>query len=63
MDFVRTYLERDVRALMREKPVVDHFAALATETVASSAAEFTAYIAGERAKWGKLVREAKIRGE
>jgi tripartite-type tricarboxylate transporter receptor subunit TctC len=56
-------IERDVRALCREKAVVDHFAALATETIGSGAAEFAAYIDGERAKWGKLVREAKIKGE
>ena len=34
---------------------------LIAQTVGSSAAEFAAYIATERAKWGKLITDLKLR--
>ena len=56
-------IERDTRAVCAEKAVRDHFATLASETIGSSAGEFASYIAGEREKWGRLIRELKIKVE
>ena len=56
-------IERDVRAICQEKPVRDRFAALSVDTVGSSGKDFTAYIASERAKWGKLIGELKIKAD
>lgn len=56
-------IERDTRAVCAQQAVRDHFGALASETIGSGAAEFTTYIAGEREKWGRLIRDLKIRVE
>ena len=56
-------IERDVRALCRETPVRDRFASLIADTVGTSSAEFTAYVASERDKWGKLINDLKIKAE
>ena len=38
----------------------DQLVAMGLEVVASTPAEFAAYIDAESKKWGKLIREAKI---
>jgi tripartite-type tricarboxylate transporter receptor subunit TctC len=41
----------------------ERLGALVAETVGTGAAETTAYIAEERAKWGKLITELKVKLE
>lgn len=60
---IRERIERDARAACAEPAVRERFAALASEAVGSSGEEFTAYIAGERTKWGRLIRDLGIRIE
>jgi tripartite-type tricarboxylate transporter receptor subunit TctC len=56
-------IEKDVVALSKEASVRDRFAQLVTEAVGSSSAEFTRYLAEERARWGPLIRELGIRAD
>ncbi len=56
-------IETDVRAICQEAPVRERFGTLVAETIGSDAAAFNAYIASERAKWGKLINELKIKVE
>ncbi|MFZ4806435.1 MAG: Bug family tripartite tricarboxylate transporter substrate binding protein [Hyphomicrobiaceae bacterium] len=56
-------IETDVRAICQEAPVRERFGTLVAETIGSDAAAFNAYIAAERAKWGKLINELKIKVE
>lgn len=58
---IRDMIERDARAACEDPNVKQRLAALVAETVGSGAAEFTTYIASERAKWGKLITELGIR--
>jgi tripartite-type tricarboxylate transporter receptor subunit TctC len=54
-------IEADTRTICKDPLVRERLAGLVAETVGSSAAEFAAYIATERAKWGKLITDLKIR--
>jgi hypothetical protein len=49
------------------QPTADHawqrLAGLVAEPVGSGGADFSAYLAAERAKWGKLITDLKLRVE
>jgi tripartite-type tricarboxylate transporter receptor subunit TctC len=54
-------IETAVTAICREKVVVDRMARLAAEVVGSGSREFSRFLSGERAKWGKLITDLRIR--
>lgn len=56
-------IERDSVALSKEPAVIERFSGLGIETVGMNAASFTKWLAAERAKWGQLITEMKIRAE
>lgn len=60
---IQDKIEAGVRAICREQAVRDKLAVLVAETVGTGAAEFAAYVAAERAKWGKLITDLKVRVE
>ena len=54
-------IEADTRTVCKDPLLRERLAGLIAETVGSSAAEFAAYIVSERAKWGKLITDLKLR--
>jgi tripartite-type tricarboxylate transporter receptor subunit TctC len=56
-------IEADTRTVCQDPTLRDRFAGLIAETVGSGAADFSALIASERAKWGKLITEIKVKVE
>ena len=54
-------IEADTRTICKDPLLRERLTGLVAETVGSSAAEFAAYIASERGKWGKLITELKLR--
>ena len=54
-------IEADTRTICKDTMLRERLTSLVAETVGSSAAEFAEYVASERAKWGKLITEQKIR--
>ena len=56
-------IEADTRAICQDQVLRDRVAVLVAETIGSGAAEFASFIAAERAKWGKLIKEANIKLE
>jgi tripartite-type tricarboxylate transporter receptor subunit TctC len=54
-------IEADTRTICKDPLLRERLTGLVAETVGSTAAEFAAFIASERAKWGKLIADAKIR--
>jgi len=54
-------IEADTRAICQDQVLRDRVAVLVAETVGTGAAEFASFIAAERAKWGKLITDLKLR--
>jgi tripartite-type tricarboxylate transporter receptor subunit TctC len=54
-------LERDTIQVCREPAVKEKLAAIVAETVGQPQAEFAAFLARERARWGKLITELNIK--
>jgi tripartite-type tricarboxylate transporter receptor subunit TctC len=54
-------IEADTRTICKDPLLRERLTGLIAQTVGSSAAEFAAYIATERAKWGKLITDLKLR--
>ena len=54
-------IEADTRTICKDPLLRERLTGLVAETVGSTAAEFAAFIASERGKWGKLIADAKIR--
>ena len=50
----------EIAAIVKMDDVKARFDAMGTVPVGSSPAEFDRFIAGETAKWGKVIREAKV---
>jgi len=48
---------------IRSPDLVSRFAAEGTEVVASSPAEFAAFIKAEATRWPKVIKEANIKAE
>jgi tripartite-type tricarboxylate transporter receptor subunit TctC len=53
----------EIAAILKQPDVRDQLVSMGLEVVGSSPAEFTQYIRTESAKWGKVIRDAKIRAE
>ena len=60
---IRDTIEAGTSAICRDPLLKARLADLVSEPIGSSAAEFAAYVATERAQWGKLITGLKIRGE
>ncbi len=58
---IATRIERDVMALSREPAIRERLAVIGAEAVGSSAAEFAQLLAQERIRWGRVIRELRIR--
>jgi tripartite-type tricarboxylate transporter receptor subunit TctC len=56
-------IEADTKVICQDPTLRERLGALVAETVGTGAAETTAYIAEERAKWGKLITELKVKLE
>ena len=56
-------LHREVVAVLQTPEVRERLIAMGLEVVGNSPAEFTEYLRGESVKWGKIIRDAKIRAE
>ncbi|MFN0160055.1 MAG: tripartite tricarboxylate transporter substrate binding protein [Burkholderiales bacterium] len=56
-------LQRETAAVVAVPEVRERLLAMGLEIVANSPAEFAEYLRSESAKWGKLIRDAKIRAE
>lgn len=56
-------VEADAREVAKDVSLRERLAAIATESVGSSAAEFASYIAAERERWGGLVKALGIRAD
>jgi tripartite-type tricarboxylate transporter receptor subunit TctC len=54
-------IETAVRAICKEQVLIDRMTTLAAEVVGSGSREFTRFLVAERAKWGKLITDLKIR--
>ena len=55
--------EADTKIVCQDAVLKERLAGLVAETVGTGAADFTAYVAAERAKWGKLITNLKLRLE
>jgi len=53
----------EIAAILKAPDVRDQLVAMGLEVVGSSPAEFTQYIRSESAKWGKVIKDAKIKAE
>ena len=53
----------EIAAILKAPDVRDQLVAMGLEVVGSSPAEFTQYIRTESAKWGKVIRDAKIKAD
>lgn len=56
-------IEADTRKICSDPVLKERFASLIAEPVGSSAAEFAAFVAAERVKWGKLITDLKVKVE
>ena len=56
-------ISREIARVLQRPEVRDRFFQRGSETVGSTPAEFGAIMSAEIAKWGKLIREAKLRAE
>jgi len=60
---IQDLIETSVREACTEAVVKERLGGLHAETIGSSRAEFAAMIAGERARWGKLIKDNNIKSE
>jgi tripartite-type tricarboxylate transporter receptor subunit TctC len=58
---IRAYLERELVAFSLDEAVRARFAALGTEMLATNGAATRAWVAQERARWGKVIAAAGIK--
>jgi tripartite-type tricarboxylate transporter receptor subunit TctC len=56
-------LSMEIAAIVRMPDVRDQLVGMGLEVVGSTPAEFTEYIRAESKKWGKVIRDAKIKAE
>ena len=56
-------IEAGTKAICQDAILKQRLAGLVSESVESSAAEFSTYVAAERVKWGKLITDLKIKVE
>jgi tripartite-type tricarboxylate transporter receptor subunit TctC len=60
---IQDFIEAAIREVCTDPTVKDRLGSLHAETVGSTAAEFQKHVASERARWGKLIVERKIKNE
>jgi tripartite-type tricarboxylate transporter receptor subunit TctC len=60
---IQDIIETAVRELCTEAVVKERFSSLHAETVGSNKADFQTFVASERARWGKLITDLKIKPE
>jgi tripartite-type tricarboxylate transporter receptor subunit TctC len=56
-------IEADTRKICTDPVLKERFASLIADPVGSSAAEFAKFVVEERAKWGKLITDIKLKLE
>ena len=56
-------ISAEIAAIVRLPDVRDQLVGMGLEPVGSSPAEFTQYIRAESTKWGKVIRDAKVKAE
>jgi len=56
-------IEADTRLICEDPLLKERLAGLIAETVSLGSPQFTAFVAAERAKWGKLIGDLKLRVE
>ena len=56
-------IEADTKIICQDAVLKELLAGLVAETVGTGATDFTVYVAAERAKWGKLITDLKLRVE
>ena len=56
-------IEAGAKEICKDPRLKERLAGLVSEAIGGGAAEFAAYVAAERAKWGKLITELKIKVE
>jgi len=56
-------IEADTKIICQDAVLKERLAGLVAETVGTGATDFTVYVAAERAKWGKLITDLKLRVE
>lgn len=56
-------LQREIKAIVNAPDMRDKLLAAAFEPVADTPAEFARYLASERTKWGKVVKDAGVKPE
>ena len=55
--------EADTKIICQDAGLKERLAGLVAETVGTGTTDFTAYVAAERAKWGKSIMDLKLRLE
>jgi tripartite-type tricarboxylate transporter receptor subunit TctC len=58
-----TRLQREIAAVLREKPLAERMIAAGLEPIGDTPQEFANYLAAEAQKWGALIKSAQIRPE
>jgi tripartite-type tricarboxylate transporter receptor subunit TctC len=56
-------IEADARAICQDPVLKEKLGTLVAEAVGTGAADFSSYVAAERARWGKLITDLKLRAE
>jgi tripartite-type tricarboxylate transporter receptor subunit TctC len=56
-------IEQSGKAICKDPVLIERLKGLVAESSGAGAAEFGAYLAGERKKWGKLIGELKIKAD
>ncbi|MGQ0526318.1 MAG: tripartite tricarboxylate transporter substrate binding protein [Betaproteobacteria bacterium] len=56
-------LQREIAAVIKEPAIAERMAKSALEPIGDSPSDFARYLKSEAAKWGKLVKSARIRPE
>jgi tripartite-type tricarboxylate transporter receptor subunit TctC len=54
-------IETAIKAVCKERVLIDRMSMLAAEVVGSGSTEFARFLTAERAKWGKLITDLNIR--
>lgn len=58
-----TLLHSEITKAAKSREVAEPLTTFAIEMIASTPEQFASYLAGETAKWGKVIREANIRAD
>ena len=56
-------MNREIVRILTSKDVMEKFVNNGTEVIANTPTQFAAIITSDTAKWGKVIRDAGIKGE